>query len=237
MGLNKQWSKIVERRRRRQSSGASSSKSDANVMPSSSSSLIVAPSQSVSSTLPAEPSRSICETSCNRLTTRRVSFPVASYSLKPSSPSLFTMKSDAESDTLSLSPRSFGKTSDFSAWFSRKINGILGERVENSSVVSILTRTLSKATGRKTKTSQNGERSRNCSFTIDISGSNYELKRKSWFHSESQLLDLFVPETCYHAEYRAIADKYGLIVDLDDDGNVSSYYRFLLSNWQKLSQE
>ncbi|UMM15335.1 hypothetical protein L5515_002793 [Caenorhabditis briggsae] len=129
------------------------------------------------------------------------------------------MKSDAESDTISLSPRSFGsgRTNDFSSWFSRKLNGILNDKVasteSSNSVVSILTRTLSKATAGYRK------KKRECSLTISSfeSFAGCEVsKQKSWFHSESQLLDLFIPETSYHAECRAIADKYGLIVDDDE---------------------
>lgn len=156
--------------------------------------------------------------SVSGITSRRVSFP--NISPKLASPTIFAMRSDAESDTLSLSPRSFGsgKTSDFSAWFSRKLNGILGDGKASpdstSSVVSILTRTLSKATSGYRK------KKRECSLTLssfESSCNETEKPLKSWFHSESQLLELFIPETSYHLECRAIADKYGLIVDLDDE--------------------
>ncbi|EFO83743.1 hypothetical protein CRE_14240 [Caenorhabditis remanei] len=236
MGLNEKWTRIVERRgqRRRQSSGTTTSSTTSNAntpLPTTESSQSICCDTQFTTSLNSENSKipnsnsnshivNSSNSNTHSVTTRRVSFPNISPSFQsPRSPStIFNMRSDAESDTISLSPRSFGSsgktTSDFSAWFSRKINGILGEKAETSSVVSILTRTLSKATAGYRK------KKRECSLTIssfESVTSEISKQQRSWFHSESQLLDLFLPETSYHAECRAIADKYGLIVDLDDD--------------------
>ncbi|PIC54812.1 hypothetical protein B9Z55_003908 [Caenorhabditis nigoni] len=211
MGLNEKWTRIVERRGRRQSSGTS------NTLPTntSSQSICCEGDTGEEKTNSNSNSSTTILNNSTTITTRRVSFP--NVSPKPGATAV--MKSDAESDTISLSPRSFGsgRTNDFSSWFSRKLNGILNDKVasteSSNSVVSILTRTLSKATAGYRK------KKRECSLTISSfeSFAGCEVsKQKSWFHSESQLLDLFIPETSYHAECRAIADKYGLIVDDDE---------------------
>ncbi|EGT32421.1 hypothetical protein CAEBREN_15708 [Caenorhabditis brenneri] len=239
MGLNEKWTKIVEKRgkgkvgggggqQRRQSSGNTTS---TNTLPATASSQSICCDTTTTTTLTIKPPT-------GSINSRRVSFP----NISPNSfskPPIPTSMRDADSDTISLSPRSFGsggtgKSTDFSSWFTRKLNGILGEKAENG-VVSILTRTLSKATSGYRK------KKRDCSLTIssfESSTSEIAKHQKSWFHSESQLLDLFLlPDTSYLAECRAIADKYGLIVDLDDDEILTRIVEGVLEAPERLNGE